>query len=96
MSSPPLQESIAEIPEADLVRRLLADTYWRDRFLNIHGIPDRANTYPEVMLEPLGAMGDIDILAVDPNAPHFATGIQVKRVKVAVEERNRCEFERNN
>ena len=83
MSSPYSAESLAEVPEGDLVRRLLSDRHWRDRILRIHGIPENVNDYPEVLHDELGKQGDIDILVVDPMQPEFATAIQVKRVKVS-------------
>ena len=79
----PPNESIAEIAETDLIRRLLAEPHWRERFFRIHGIPDRAIFFPEVLLTRLGAEGDVDILAVDPESPATATAIQVKRIKVS-------------
>ena len=83
MSSPYNAESLATVPEPELVRRLLADPHWRDRILRIHGIPENVNDYPEVIHDELGKSGDIDILVVDPTRPQFATGVQVKRVKVS-------------
>jgi hypothetical protein len=76
-------ESLAEIPEGDLVRRLLSDSHWRDRILRLHGIPDGVEYFREVQLTGLGAEGDIDILAVNPLSPNLATAIQVKRVRVS-------------
>ena len=76
-------ESLAAIPEGDLVRRLLNDSHWRERILRLHGIPDGVKYFPEVELDGLGAEGDVDILAVDPTTPHLATAVQVKRVRVS-------------
>jgi hypothetical protein len=76
-------ESLAAIPEGDLVRRLLSDSHWRERILRLHGIPDGVKYFPEVELDGLGAEGDVDILAVDPTTPHLATAVQVKRVRVS-------------
>lgn len=76
-------ESLASIPEGDLVRRLLADHHWRERILRIQGIPDEVKYFPELKLDGLGAEGDIDILAVDPRMPNLATAVQVKRVRVS-------------
>lgn len=76
-------ESITEIPEDQLVERLLADSHWRNqRLLNIYGIPKDVEVYPRVNHDKLGKQGDIDILVVNPNKPEFATAIQVKRIKV--------------
>jgi hypothetical protein len=79
------QPSLAEIPEGELVRLLLADPHWRERIVGLHGIPDGARPYPEVPLEGLDGRGDIDILLVDPLHPEFATVAQVKRIKVKAE-----------
>jgi len=78
-------ESLADVAEGDLVRRLLADAHWRSRLLGLHGIPDDANDYPEVLLDDLGKKGDIDILVVNPSRPEFATAVQAKRIKVAAQ-----------
>jgi hypothetical protein len=83
MAPPLLHQSIADMPEGALIRTLLADSHWRSRFLQIYGVPECAEAYPEVQLHGLGARGDIDILAVDPATPESATAIQVKRVKVS-------------
>jgi hypothetical protein len=76
------QQSLAEIPEGELVRRLLGEPHWQERFVGIHGIPDDARAYPEIPLDGLERKGDIDILLVDPSHPEFATVVQVKRIKV--------------
>lgn len=76
-------ESLAAVPEGELVRRLLSASHWRERILGIHGIPDGVKHFPEVNLAGLDAVGDVDILAVDPATPHLATAIQVKRVRVS-------------
>ena len=78
-------ESLAGIPEPELVRRLLADSHWRSRFVGLHGIPTDANDYREVLLDGLGKKGDVDILVVNPSRPEFATAIQTKRIKVATQ-----------
>ena len=82
-NSPYSAESLADVPEGDLVRRLLADSHWRSRILQIHGIPRDACYFPEVLHTDLGQKGDIDILVLNPTKPEFATAIQVKRVKVS-------------
>jgi hypothetical protein len=76
------EPSLVDIPESELVRRLLTDPHWQQRIVGIHGIPDDARPYPEVSLDGLDAKGDIDILLVAPLHPQFATAIQVKRIKV--------------
>lgn len=77
------QRSLAEIPEGELVRFLLADPHWRQRLVGLHGIPSDAVHYTEVPLTALGKKGDIDILLVGPGHSEFATAIQVKRIKVS-------------
>ena len=77
--------SLAEIPESELVRALMADPHWRQRVVGIHGIPDDAHIYPEVELDDLGRKGDIDLLLADPCRPDFATVVQIKRIKVKQE-----------
>lgn len=78
-------ESLVTIDEGKLVQRVLADSHWRRRLLGLHEIPDNARDYPEVLHDDLGKRGDIDILVVDPTRPQFATGVQVKRVKVTAQ-----------
>lgn len=78
----PIQRSLADIHEGELVQFLLADSHWRQRLIGLHGIPENARHYPEVQLASLGKKGDIDILLVAPGRPEFATAIQVKRIKV--------------
>ena len=82
MTGPLSHESLADIPEGDLVHRILSDSHWRSRILRIDGIPE-ASVYREVPLDGLGAQGDIDILVSESAIPECATGIQVKRVKVS-------------
>jgi hypothetical protein len=79
------QPSLADIPEKELVRSLLADRHWQQRIIGIHGIPDDARAFPEVSLDGLERKGDIDILLADPLHPEFATVVQVKRIKVKAE-----------
>ena len=74
--------SLAEIPERQLVHALMADPHWRQRVVGIHGIPNDAQIYSEVELDGLDRKGDIDLLLVVPSRPHFATVVQVKRIKV--------------
>ena len=78
-----MHESIAALPEGELIRRLLANTRWTEDILRIRGIPDNVSYFPEVPLVGLAARGDVDILAVDPRTPHLATAVQAKRVRVS-------------
>jgi hypothetical protein len=76
--------SLAEIPEGELVRKLMADPHWRSRVIGLHGIPSDVEDHLEVPLQGLPGepKGDIDILLVPPGRPDFSTVVQVKRVKV--------------
>lgn len=77
-----MRPSLAAITESQLIAQLLADSHWRRRILGIHGIPRNVEHFLEVDHRKLGKSGDIDILAVEPNAPHLTTAIQVKRIRV--------------
>ena len=82
VEGPLSQDSVADLKEGELIRRLLAERHWRERILNIKGIPDGATPLLEVELDDLGKRGDIDILLVHPSQPEKATAIQAKRLKV--------------
>ena len=82
MQQPLVHQSLASIPEGDLVKRLLSVPHWRERLLKIYGIPDDSVPHREVLLNSLGKEGDIDILLVSASRPDFTTAIQVKRIKV--------------
>jgi hypothetical protein len=75
--------SIAEIPERELVGRLLADPYWSFRLFNIKGIPKDPVVRRDVDLTgaPGDFKGDVDILLCDPARPDQAVAHQVKRIK---------------
>jgi hypothetical protein len=77
-------QSLAEIPEGELVGRLMAEPHWRGRVIGLHGIPSDVEVYLAVPLRglPEEPKGDIDILLVPPGRPDFSTVVQVKRVKV--------------
>ena len=76
--------SIADIPEAALVKRLITDPYWRWRLLQIYGIPADSIPFPSVPLRGLTgqSQGDVDILLSVPGRPDLATAIEVKIIKV--------------
>ena len=84
----PLQhESIADILEKELVKKVLRDPYYRDVLLNIKGLlSEGARILREVELREFrkDLKGDIDILVVPPDAPEESTAIQVKRFKAKV------------
>ena len=83
MRLPPMQESVADIPEGKLVGQLLGEAHWRDLILNLKGLP--AN--PRIMQQgplanaPGAPKGDIDILLSPPGWPAEATAIEVKRIR---------------
>lgn len=76
--------SIAVIPEALLIDRLIRDSHWRSRILGIEGIHSNSTLFQSVLLSglPGKCRGDVDILLVPPGRPDLATAIQVKRIKV--------------
>jgi len=77
--------SLADIPERELVAKLMSDMQWRERLVGIHGIPFNAEFALEVPLDglPHDPKGDIDILLAAPSHPEVSTAVQVKRVKVS-------------
>lgn len=79
-----LHSSIADIPEPDLVRDLMAEPHWQEVLLNIRGIPSKRVYRLTVPL--VGASqhssGDIDILLCPLDQPDQATAIEVKTVKI--------------
>jgi hypothetical protein len=79
------QNSVADIPEADLIKRLLADpVFGRPDIIGQVGIPRDAVDFLSVPLEgaPGNFKGDIDILLFSPAEPRRAIAIQVKKIKV--------------
>lgn len=79
--------SIAEIPEPELVAKLAGDAYWRSYITSIKGIPDHSVVCRNCLLKELTKQrqGDVDILVVPVNRPECATAIEVKRIKVGEE-----------
>ena len=81
------QHSVADIPEGDLIKQLLADPIFRrPGIIGQVGIPRDAVDFLSVPLEgvPGDFKGDIDILLLPPAQPHRAIAIQVKKVKVGI------------
>ena len=62
----------------------MGDPHWRERLINIRGIPDGVEHHLEIRLNglPGNPEGDIDILLCRRHHPEDATAIQVKRIKV--------------
>ena len=88
-TSPPFEhQSLASIPEAELVRRLLAHPFNRADLLGIRGIPSDALTLTTVPLIglPGSPQWDVDILAWAPPRTDEAVAFEVKRFKVVVEQ----------
>ena len=78
--------SLASLPEAELVQRLLAHPFNRTDLLGIRGIPSDALTLTKVPLAALpgSPKGDVDVLAWAPGKPEEAVAFEVKRFKVVV------------
>jgi hypothetical protein len=76
-------KSIAEITEADFIKRLLADFLWRSRVFNISGMPTEPSAFASVDLKgtPGNFLGDVDVLLCPGSQPELATAISVKRIK---------------
>ena len=83
MTVPPIQKSVADIAEGELVSELVGDLHWRDFVLSIKGMPERPRIMQQVPLAaaPGTAGGDIDVLLVSPGWPSEATAIEVKRIR---------------
>jgi len=85
LTNPPLHASLAEIPESDLVRQLVADPRWHQWLFGLPGMTERPRVLQMIDLRhaPGGFTGDVDILLVAPDQPTVATAIEVKRIKVS-------------
>jgi hypothetical protein len=84
---PLLHPSIADIPEKELIARVLSDPHYRQTLLNIKGLVcDDASILTEVELRAFrrDLAGDVDILVVPRHSPEQSTAIQVKRFKAKV------------
>ena len=84
---PLLHQSIATIPEKELVAHVLNDVHYRDTLFNIKGIHTKqARVLEQVELCQFRSnlTGDVDILVVPANQPELSTAIQVKRFKAVV------------
>lgn len=80
--------SLASVPEHDLVKQLLGDPHWRSRILNVKDIPEGSTLCQTLLPKGPGeeSKGDVDILVVPPDHPEFATAIEVKRIKVGAKQ----------
>lgn len=76
--------SLANIPESELITKLLSNIQWRHRIIGIEGIPSNVLALPNISLNglPNTPSGDIDILLVPPGLASQSIAVQVKRIKV--------------
>jgi hypothetical protein len=84
---PLLHDSIAKIPEKDLIARVLNDVHYRDTLFNIKGMFTKgARILEQIELRHFRKelAGEIDILVVPDGHPELSTAIQVKRFKAIV------------
>jgi hypothetical protein len=84
---PLLHDSIAKIPEKELVAHVLNDVHYRETLFNIKGIFTKgARILEQIELRHFrkDLAGEIDILVVPGGQPQQATAIQVKRFKAIV------------
>src|SRR5665213_468594 len=81
-----IHDSIADIPESQLVERLLSDPLWSSDFFQLAGMPLGMANRQSVLLgtAPGGYKGDIDVLLCDPCRPEQAVAYQVKRIKFGI------------
>lgn len=81
-----IYDSIADIPEDQLVNRLLSDPTWPSDFFELAGMPRGMSNRQCVPLDaaPGNYRGDIDALLCDPTQPHQAVAYQIKRVKFGI------------
>lgn len=82
--NPPLHASLADIPEKELVCRLVESPRFRENLLGIAGLPAAPLILQaEDLSDAPGAVeGDADLLFVEPKAPEAAVAVEAKRIKV--------------
>ena len=74
-----------DIPESELIKRVLADWRTREHVLNVHGFPKNPTWRVEVSMSGLPRRrGDVDILAWNEREPQNALAMEVKRFKADV------------
>lgn len=76
----PNHASIADIPENQLVERLLSDKIWRREMFELYGNPQKTSNKQRVPL-PKGFHGDADIVLFSPECPDKTVAFEVKRIK---------------
>lgn len=87
MNTPDLvHASLAEIPENELVDRIVTDILWGREFIVFHGMPSGMVSRQCVSLTsaPGNPKGDIDVLFCAPDLPQQAVAYQIKRVKFGI------------
>jgi hypothetical protein len=87
MNAPDLiHDSLAEIPENELVDRIVTDRLWGREFFVFHGMPSGMVSRQCVSLTsaPGNAKGDIDVLFCAPDLAQQAVAYQIKRVKFGI------------
>ena len=89
MNTPDLAHgSLAEIPEHELVDRIVNDVLWGREFFKFHGMPSGMVSKQCVSLTsaPGNPKGDIDVLFCAPDLPHQSVAYQAKRVKLGIDQ----------
>ena len=81
---PLLHDSIAKIPEEELVARVLNDVHYREHVAQHQGEDARILEQIELCEFRNELAGEIDILVVPKSHPEQSTAIQVKRFKAEV------------
>jgi hypothetical protein len=81
-----IHPSIAEIPEDELVERLLSDPLWPHEMFKLHGLPREGQFKQRVLLNtaPGEFKTDADVILCDPHSPHEAVAYEIKRIKFGV------------
>lgn len=81
-----IHDSITDIPEDQLVDRLLSDPLWRSEYFELAGMPRGMAQRQRVLLNtaPGNFRGDIDVLLCAPDHPEQAVAYQMKRIKFGI------------
>lgn len=79
-------DSIADVPEEQLVERLFSDPTWGSDFFELAGMRRGMANRQCVPLDtaPGNFKGDIDVLLCDPDHPEQAVAYQIKRIKFGI------------
>ena len=78
-----IHPSLVDIPEGELINRLLEHPYWRPTLFHLAGFPRDPIVRDQVDLAgvPGGFIGEVDVLLSDQDRPDLAIAIQAKRIK---------------